>query len=68
MSQICSKMANILFSAYFGGHFVTIATIKVKSLPEFYTSAIALVNYSKEITENQFLFFDLKGGGGKIAF
>ena len=29
-SQICSEMANFIFSAYFGGHFVTIATVKVK--------------------------------------
>ena len=42
--------------------FVTIATDKVKSIPEFYTSAIALISYLKEITEKQFLFFDLKGG------
>ena len=40
----------------------TIATVKVKSIPEFYTSAIALINYLKEITEKQLLFFDLKGG------
>ena len=44
--------------------FVAIATVKVKSIPEFYTLAIALRNYLKEITEKQFLFFDLKGGGG----
>ena len=52
MSQICSKMITLLFSAYFGGHFVTIATVKVKLLPDFY----------KKIGEKQFSFFSLKGG------
>ena len=45
--------------------FVTIAMVLVKSIPEFCTSAIALINYLKEITEKHFLFFDLKGA--KIA-
>ena len=42
--------------------FVTIATVKVKSIPEFYTLTIALINYLKETTEKQLLFFDLKRG------
>ena len=42
--------------------FVTIAMGKVKSIPEVYTSAIALINYSREITEKQNLLFDPKGG------
>ena len=28
--QFCSKMVNYLFSAFFGSHLVTIATVKVK--------------------------------------
>ena len=28
----------------FGGHFVTIATVKVESIPYFYTLAIVLIN------------------------
>ena len=41
---------------------MTKATVKVKSIPEFYTSTIVLINYLKEITEKQFTFFYLKGG------
>ena len=44
--------------------FVTIATVKVKSLPDFYTLAIVLINYYKETREEQLLYFDLIGGGG----
>ena len=68
-SQIFSKMANFLFSAYFGSHFCYHSNGKSQINTEFYTSAVALRNYLKEITEKQFLFFDLKGGGGggKIA-
>ena len=46
--------------------FVTIATVKVKSIPEFYTSAIALINFLKEITEKQFLFLTSKGGQNSL--
>ena len=42
--------------------FVTIATVKVESIPEFYTLAITLINYLKEITKKQLLFFGLIGG------
>ena len=62
MSQICSKMAIFLFTAYFGGHFVTIKTIKVEAMPDFYTLAIVLINYYDETCEEQLLFFDLIGG------
>ena len=41
--------------------FVTIATIKVESIPEFYTLAKALINYLKETIEKQLLFFCLIG-------
>ena len=61
----------LIFSLFWRPFFVSIATVKVNSIPEFYTLAIALINYLKEITEKQLLFFDLKwvggGGGGKIA-
>ena len=62
MSQICSKMANFLFTAYFDDHFCYHSNGKAKPIPEFYTSDIVQTNYLKEITEKQFLFFDLKGG------
>ena len=57
MSQISSKMAVFLFSAYFGGHFVTIATVKVESMPDLFTLAIVLINLYKETCEEQLLFF-----------
>ena len=44
MSQISSKMITLIFLAYFGGHFVTIAIVKVESIPDFYTWAIVLIN------------------------
>ena len=44
-------MANFLFSAYLAAIFVTITTVKVESIPEFYTLAIALKKYFKETTE-----------------
>ena len=65
MSQLCSKMANFLFSAYFGGHLCYHSNGRSQTKPEFYTLAIALINYLKETTEKQLLFFfHLKGGGG----
>ena len=51
-------MANSLFSAYFGGHF----GYHNNGKSQINTSAIALINYLKEITEKQFLFFEVKGG------
>ena len=36
------KWSFFLFSAYFGGHYVTTATVNVESIPGYYTLAIAL--------------------------
>ena len=47
-------MVNFLFSAYFGGHFVTIATVKVKLNWDFYTLVIVLINFKEHIGENNF--------------
>ena len=63
MSQICSKMIIFLCLANFGGHFFTIAAVKVESMSDFYTLAIVLINLYE--CEKQLLFFDLIGG--KIA-
>ena len=41
---------------------VTIATVKFKQMPEFYTSAILLIYESKEICEKQISVFCPKGG------
>ena len=56
MSQICSKMVIFLFSAYFGGHFITIAMVKVELMPDFYTLAIVLINQKDEPCEEQIYF------------
>ena len=42
--------------------FVTITTVKVESMPDFYTLAIVLINLYEETCEEQLLFFDLVGG------
>ena len=44
-TPFCSKIAIFLFSAYFGVHFVTIATVKVKLISDLFGMAdlLALV-------------------------
>ena len=42
--------------------FVTIATVKVKLIPDFYTWAIVLINLYKDFAEKQILFFSLTRG------
>ena len=63
MSQICSKMANFLFSAYFGGHFCYHSNgksqINTRVLHFGYCSNKLSKNYLKAI-----FVFCLKGGGG----
>ena len=53
-----------LLSAYFGGHFVTIATVQVVLLPDFYTLAIVLINYKQTLVINIFFYFLASWGGG----
>ena len=62
MSQICSKMVISYFQPILVASFVTIATVKVESMPDFYTLAIVLINLYKETCEEQLLFVDLVGG------
>ena len=57
-------MAIFLYQPILVAIFVTIATVKVESMPDFYTLAIVLINSYKETCEEQLLFFDLMGGGG----
>ena len=42
--------------------FVTIATVKFKYIPKFYTSVILPIARSKEIREKQFSVFGSSGG------
>ena len=44
--------------------FVTIATVKVKIIGDFYTLAIVLISLQEEIGEKLFSYFSLIGGGG----
>ena len=63
LSNTC--ISNLLQNGHFPilvAIFVTIATVKVKSTPDFYTWAIVLMNYSEETSEKQLLFFGLIGG------
>ena len=48
--------------------FVTIATVKVKSIPDFYTLAIVLTDSYKVTCEEQLLVFDLIGGPKKPLY
>ena len=65
-SVTCLKFAPKWPFSYFqpilAAIFVTIATVKVESMPDFYTLAIVLINLYKETCEEQLLFFDLIGG------
>ena len=49
------------FQSNLAANFVTIATVKVESMPDFYTLAFGLINLYKETCEQQLLFFDLIG-------
>ena len=50
------------FSAHFGGHFVTIATLNVKLILVYYTSAIVLLTNKSILVKSKFIFFCLIGG------
>ena len=69
-SAICLKFAPKWSFSYFQPNlaaiFVTIATVKVESIPELYTSAIVLINKEEETCEKQLLFFDLIGGKNSL--
>ena len=53
------------FQLIFVAIFVTIATVKVKIIRDFYTLASVLINLQGEIgKKKQFLYFSLIGGGG----
>ena len=55
-------MINFLFHPIFAAFFVTIATLEIESITDFYTWAIVLINLKEETCEKQFSFFGLKGG------
>ena len=58
MSQICSKMVNFIFQPMLAVSFVTIATVKVKIIPYFYTWAIVLKTNKKNFVKKAiFIYF-----------
>ena len=57
MSQFAPKWPFSYFQPILVAIFVTIATVKVESMPDFYTLAIVLINYYEETCEEQLLFF-----------
>ena len=65
-SVTCLKFAPKWSISYFqpilAAIFVTIATVKVESMPDFDTLAIVVINLYEETCEQQLLFFDLIGG------
>ena len=65
-SVACLKFAPKWSFSYFqpilAAIFVTIATVKVESIPDLYTLAIVLINLQDETSEEQLLIFDLIGG------
>ena len=65
MSKFYSKMSDFLFSAYFGVIIVTIAMVKIKLIPDFYTLANynVLLNLSEVFGDKQFFLPHMRGGG-----
>ena len=60
LSQICSKRSLSYFQPILVAMFVTIVTVKVASIPDFLTLAIALINNKGKLVKSCV-------GGGKIA-
>ena len=59
-------MANFCLQPILAAIFATIATAKVKLIPDVYTWAIFLINLCEENSEKQFLFFSLIGGQNNL--
>ena len=62
MSQICSKMVILLFSAYFGGHFCYHCNRKTGNNTKFLHFGYCSNKLIKKTCEEKLLFFDLIGG------
>ena len=57
MSQMCSKMAIFLFQPILAAIFVTMATIKLESIPDFYTCATVVISLKEETSQSNFHIF-----------
>ena len=62
MSQICSKMAIFLFSAYFGGHFCYHSNRKSQINTRTLHFGYCSNKLMEETCEEQILYFDPIGG------
>ena len=62
--QFAPKRSFSYFQPILAAIFVTIATVKVESIPDLYTLAFVLINKYDETCEEQLLILDLMGGGG----
>ena len=56
MSTIPPKWSFSYFQPILATIFVTIATVKVESIPDLYTLAIVLINYKKKLVKRNFYF------------
>ena len=67
--KFAPKWSISYFQPVLAAIFVTIATVKIKLISDFYTWVIALINQKEEFGEKRISFFGLigGGGGGKIA-
>ena len=65
MSQICSKMVIFLFPAYFGGHFCYHSNCKSRNNTIRLHPGYCSHKLIRKTCEEQLLFFDLIGGGGR---
>ena len=66
LSNVSIFLQNGHFQPILAAIFVTIAKIKIESIPDFYPWFIALIIRYEETTEKQLFFFfaSLGGGGG----
>ena len=48
--------------------FVTIATVKIKRIGDFYTLAIVLITYKKKLVKTIFIFEPHRGGGALLSY
>ena len=64
--KFAPKWSFSYFQSILAAVFVTIATVKVESMLEFYTWAIVLINLKEETSDKQRLFFALIGGQNSL--
>ena len=66
MSQICSKTAHFLFTAFFGGHFHSHSNSKCQINTRYLDNVYCSNKIREENAENNFYFFSLLGGQNSL--